>query len=290
MSYRDMDGEIFLEPTTELTFVDVPRDASFAVFSLATDVPDQTIWYIVTIDPSGSRLTWQAVRGTADAMFDVAARDVSRTTLEIASPFRVDRTPSTPVTPTRFRGTPAALVYAQQETIVDQYGRQQKARRATRVMLACVAAADTRVPRASAAALAVLDLPVAPNGQLYDGPDSQQLTLPLLLRPVTPGEPVPMPVLGSSARWSMVRGGVFPVDAMASGPFLLDGADGLVHLYFQDPERGLQVLHYDTSVTRASYTLPLETGQLMFAGATAGAHLNAGVSIAVADGSDGDHC
>jgi hypothetical protein len=276
VSFKDMDGEVFREPTTELTFVQLDG-GGFAVFSLPTDVPGQATWYIVTASAADSGPTWYAVPRSPDGLFDVAGGRISRTSPGLGSG------PEDPAS-LRVAGLPTALVYAQQELLTDQYGRQQRARRATRVMLAC----PVTVPRGGTC-LAVLDLPVTRDGQL-PGPDLPALRLPPMDRASGGGELLVLPVVERTNPWAVIRGGILRVDDGPSDPFLLDGADGLVHLYFRSHDNRLSAVQYDTTSARADYVLPLESGRLVFTGATAGSHLNSGVSIAVVDGSDADRC
>jgi len=56
-----------------------------------------------------------------------------------------------------------------------------------------------------------------------------------------------------------IEAGYLPFAAPATTPYLLDGADGLVHLYFQGPTNLLTVAHYDSAVARAIYYLPWKT-------------------------------
>jgi hypothetical protein len=276
VSFKDMDGQVFQEPTTELTFVRLAPGGGFTVFSLPSDVPGEATWYIISLDPPGSRLVWYSMPRSRDGLFDVTSPRIGRSSPELRVP------PA--VAPLVLTGQPAALVYAYQELLTDQYGRTQRAKRAARVMLACTARAG------STTGLVVLDLPVAPDGSLLDGDDTPALCLSVLGAAATVEQGNVLPVVGRTARWSVVRGGLVPVAEGAFDPFLLDGADGLIHVYFRNNAYGLSVLHYDSATARACYVLPLDRGRLVFTGVTAGSHLNTGVSIVVTDGSDTDLC
>jgi hypothetical protein len=118
---RDMEGEPFFEPTTELTVVRDLKDGRFCVLLLPGRLPSQWRWQIFATTAEGEVDSFSIQRGE-DGLFDMA--DVQRTCLKWADVAR------------RFQTGPAALLYMQQEEAQDEYGRSQRVKRGARVMLA----------------------------------------------------------------------------------------------------------------------------------------------------------
>jgi hypothetical protein len=89
------------------------------------------------------------------------------------------------------------------------------------------------------------------------------------------------------------------VDPLSS-PYLLDGSDGLIHLYFQGPDNGFDVAQYDVESNRAVYNAPwkaeiknkpdrTQNGFIEFVAIRPGTMMNA-IDIAISDSSGEDLC
>jgi hypothetical protein len=118
---RDMEGEPFFEPTTELSVVEDLQNGRFCVLLLPGPLPSQWRWQILVTNSEGEIDSYSIRRGE-DGLFDMA--DMQRCRLKWAD---VEQ---------RFQTRPAALLYMQQEKAQDEYGRTQHVKRGARVMLA----------------------------------------------------------------------------------------------------------------------------------------------------------
>ncbi len=118
---RDMEGEPFFEPTTELTVVNDLQDGRFCVLLLPGRLPSEWRWQIFVTNSDGEIDSFSIGRGE-DGLFDMA--DVQRSRFKWADTGR------------RFQTGPGALLYMQQEDAQDEYGRPQRVKRGARVMLA----------------------------------------------------------------------------------------------------------------------------------------------------------
>lgn len=105
--------------------------------------------------------------------------------------------------------------------------------------------------------------------------------------------PVPMPTIAVDKQGLTVSAGLLNFAHSGDTPFLIDGADGLIHLYFRGDYGKFLVAQHDTLTARAEYTLPLDgtdTGpQLYFTARRPGTQME-GYEIAIAEGSSGDTC
>ncbi len=118
---KDMEGQPFFEPTTELAAVRGLEAGQFCVLLLPGPLPTQWRWHIWAANAEGQLDSFSIGRGE-DGLFSMA--DVQRTRLKWADAGQ------------RFQAGPAALLYMQQEEALDEYGRAQRVKRGARVMLA----------------------------------------------------------------------------------------------------------------------------------------------------------
>jgi hypothetical protein len=121
---RDMEGEPFFEPTTELAMVKDLEHGRFCALLLPGRLPSEWRWQILATNARGEIDSFSIRRGE-DGLFDVT--DVGRSCLKWADSAR------------RFLTGPAALLYMQQEEGQDEYGRPRRLKRGARVMLAAPA-------------------------------------------------------------------------------------------------------------------------------------------------------
>ena len=118
---RDMEGELFYEPTTELTMINDVQDGCFCLLLLPGRLPNEWRWQIFILNSEGEIDSFSIGRGE-DGLFDVD--DVKRTCLKWSDSRE------------RFQAGPAALLYMRQEEAQDGYGRTQRLKREARIMLA----------------------------------------------------------------------------------------------------------------------------------------------------------
>jgi hypothetical protein len=120
---RDMEGEPFLEPTTELAMVKDVEHGRFSVLLLPGRLPSEWRWQIFVTNAKGEIDSF-SIRRSEDGLFGVKEKEVQQTCFKWAASER------------RFLTGPAALLYMQQEKAQDEYGRTQQLKRGARVMLA----------------------------------------------------------------------------------------------------------------------------------------------------------
>jgi hypothetical protein len=123
-------------------------------------------------------------------------------------------------------------------------------------------------------ALAILDFGLSRDGTLAllgDMQDGSEMTLALDSRAPAAAPALPIPRLGAGAGEAMplstitvdkrgltISGGLLDLARSGEAPFLLDGTDGLIHLYFRGEKGTFFVAQHDTLTARAEYTLPLD--------------------------------
>lgn len=103
----------------------------------------------------------------------------------------------------------------------------------------------------SGGAITVPDLSQYGNAGTLHGPQVQAATSPV--------ESATSATLQIDENGLTVEAGFLPFVAPASTPFLLDGTDGLVHLYFQSADNVFSVAQYDAGIARAIYYVPWAT-------------------------------
>ncbi|MDH4135670.1 MAG: LamG domain-containing protein, partial [Anaerolineae bacterium] len=88
----------------------------------------------------------------------------------------------------------------------------------------------------------------------------------------------PMGVVHRDKQGLSVCAGLLELARCGDTPYLLDGADGLIHLYFRGDQSQFLVAQYDTLTARAEYALPLGASdggpQLRFIARQPGSHMN----------------
>lgn len=99
--------------------------------------------------------------------------------------------------------------------------------------------------------ITVPDLSRYGNAGTLHGPQVQATTSPV--QAATSAE------LQVDANGLTIEAGYLPFAVPASTPFLLDGTDGLVHLYFQSADDVFSVAQYDAAIARAIYYVPWAT-------------------------------
>ncbi len=166
------------------------------------------------------------------------------------------------------------------------------------------------------APIAILDFGVSRDGTLaLIGELEDRSEITLALNGAGGAATLPIPVLDADATGAdakkvtgrmrsvavdkkglTVSAGVLNFAHSGDTPLLLDGADGLIHLYFRGDYGMFLVAQHDTLTARAKYSLPLDgTGatdegqRLHFTARRTGTQME-GYEIAIADGSDGDRC
>lgn len=228
LGYSNMLGHPFIEPTQEIGPLPRIRDGRFAVALLPTGASDQRRWYFFILTATNiAAMSWPQ---SPDGLFDfLTPSDASLPPSKFEfSPLYDDGT-----TPLASEGRFSARVYAEQDLAKDG----TKLRRAMRLMLTLpVSAASIGLTRA----LAVFDFSILPSGHLPVPPSPLKSPLidgTLVNRKFTPPAPLPdrFPVPGSVVHlagnatiYAYLLGGVQP----AAAPFVMDGADGLVHCYY----------------------------------------------------------
>jgi hypothetical protein len=287
---RDMEKEPFVEPTLELHKVKDLVDGRFYVLIVPTSDPGQSRWQIFAQNAKTGMMDSYSILRSEDGLFD--PRDL------IERSFKLKDTSGTPHS---IDSGPAAVLYMRQENVTDGYGREQRLKGETRVMLAVATDYEGSPYRP----IAVLDFGVAPDGSLA-GIGGDTATLPVLQEEQ---DGTPMPIISPDPHGvdgPTVTGGLLGFAPSDSTPNLLDSADGLLHLYFrnvQPPPRtgktgAFYVVQFDTLTARATHTLALpapassaENGQptLRFTARLSGARMN-GYQIKIEAGQDNDTC
>ncbi|HEY5850286.1 MAG TPA: LamG domain-containing protein [Lysobacter sp.] len=103
----------------------------------------------------------------------------------------------------------------------------------------------------SGGVITVPDLSRYGNAGTLHGPQVQATTSPVAAATSA--------VLQVDGNGLTIEAGYLPFATPASTPFLLDGSDGLVHLYFQSRDDVFSVAQYDAAIARAIYYVPWTT-------------------------------
>ncbi|HSF82012.1 MAG TPA: LamG-like jellyroll fold domain-containing protein, partial [Anaerolineales bacterium] len=281
MGYEDMENQLFPEPTLELELSREIKGGNFAVILLQTSISSEWRWLIIAGNDSKNQLDFFSIHRASDGLFDMG--DVLETNIFLETEGGQIFSPLVGLD---------ALLYAEQESLKDDYGRSQRLKRGLRLMLAA-APQDANFP------LAVLDFAVTRDGGLTRVPDESRLTLPEL--DLDKDEAV-LPALYVDIQGTELRGGLLKPAYSKAAPFLMDGTDGLVHLYYPSRQTELQtdtleegqfmVAQYDTGTARARIDLPLlpaEKGTAQMTGFRSGAALN-DATLTIRAGDDPEHC
>jgi hypothetical protein len=294
---RDMERKPFFEPTLELALDPPIASGRFAVCIVPARPPTPARWLIAACD--NSTITLTSIRRAEDGLFDMRDIKTAQYTLR-----------SQQGAPLGLLYAPALQLYHQQEAADGQYHAGSKLKREARLLLAVstgkiLSPEERRMseegalgPDASLSeerGLAVLDFGVladgtlAPVGQAGDAPLA--VTLPLLAAAADKAS-LSLPAVSADSLWPLLpstHGALLGFATPQNTPFALEGADGLVRLYFQGAGNLLHVAQLDTTVARATYRLPLDKGAaLRFVATRPGTRLNS-ATIAITDVRD-DTC
>lgn len=154
--HTDMDGEQFVEPTTDLTFVQNVAGGRFAVLILPTELQDTERWQIFSANAATGTLDSYSVLRAADGTFDLTgAIDPATKTVKPDARFALTDAGGASLT---LAAGPGAALYMRQERLKDEYGRFQVLKKEARVMVAVPTGTDGR--------LAVLDFALGRDGRL----------------------------------------------------------------------------------------------------------------------------
>jgi hypothetical protein len=294
---RDMERKPFFEPTLELALDTPIANGRFAVCIVPARPPTPARWLIASCD--NATITLTSIRRAEDGLFDMRDVRTVQYTLRSEQGAKLG-----------LLDAPALQLYHQQETSDGQYHAGRKLKREARLLLALVTgkimSPDERRlaeegglgPDASLSEerrLAVLDFGVLSDGTLAAigeaGAAPAAVTLPLLAA-AADNTPLALPTVGAAPLWPLLpsaHGALLGFAAPQGTPFALEGADGLVRLYFQGAGNLLHAAQLDTTVARATYRLPLDKGAaLRFVATRPGTRLN-GATIAITDVRD-DTC
>lgn len=154
--HTDMEGKQFVEPTTDLTFVQNLSGGRFAVLVLPTELQDTERWQLFAVNASTGKLDSYSVLRAPDGTFDLTgAIDPATHTVKPQASFALTDGGGTALA---LAAGPAATLYMRQERLKDEYGRFQVLKKEARVMVAVPTGTDGRV--------AVLDLALGRDGRL----------------------------------------------------------------------------------------------------------------------------
>jgi hypothetical protein len=149
----DMEGDTFIEATTELTPVGVDK-GWFTVVLTPSALPGSERWQIFAYDATSLAMNCFSFARTSDGLFDLT--DANKTAVETKPTVIPDC--GIKLEHTTFTGPPCALVYSKQERLKDEFGRYHLMKKEARVMLA--------VPTALHYFLATVDFGIGLDGRL----------------------------------------------------------------------------------------------------------------------------
>jgi len=284
---QNMLAEPFLEPTTEIMTPSAITSAyGFAAVLAPTSVAEKRRYHFFSV--LANKIT----------AYSCAQDMIGRVLVSLApESFSIEPTVAMPDGSTRAMtctGGVAATVYEEQEQITDPDGQTSTVRRATRLMIAVpVACASIGL----SSALAVYDFLVQPDGTIPVFPaltgcrPGDGTIVSGTFTPTTGLESYPVPeaavhVVGDATATGILLGQPHP----SASPFLLDGADGLVHAYFAGPAASggapFTVVQFSPVLSRAAvrstWTAGTQSGGLVFVAARSGSTLN-GLAVTVSD-------
>jgi hypothetical protein len=186
--HTDMDGNTFVQPTIDLTFVHGLTGGEFAVLILPTELQGIERWQILAVNSTTAKLDSFSIVRADDGLFDTtdAIDPATRSVLPNAS-FSLTCGDAA----LAFAGGPAAVLYNRQERLKDGYGRAQLLKKQARVLVAIptgtdgkVAAVDFAVGKDGRLAQVAQTLPVAPppvdTSLTFDGSTGSTAVLPRL--------------------------------------------------------------------------------------------------------------
>ena len=281
LGYQDMVNDPFPEPTLEIDLTHEIKDGNFAVLLLPTDVPGQTRWLLIAGNGSEKQLDLFYINRTSDGLFEMEEREEINLTLQAQ-----DEKGGLEIL------SLDAITYAQQENVKDENGRTRKLKRSMRVMLAGRVDVKKTLgdpPKEKTQfPILILDFAVTRDGKLTQVPDEGTLHL---VDVDLESDQRSLPSLLVDVQGTELRGGMLSI-LSGTDPFLLDGSDGLVHLYY-GAQIGQQfmVAQYDTTVARAKIELALlpEKRTAQLTAIRPGTDLNDS-TLQITPEADADHC
>jgi hypothetical protein len=148
----NMEGERFVEATTELTMIGNIQGAGFAVQIMPTDVASVERWLILAWNSNTKNLDVWSIRRSGNGLFDLADTiNANGQVLPSATLHPADTSRS-------FATGPAALYYHRQEWLKDEHGTKRLYDRTARVMVAIPSGTDNKI--------AVLDFAAGKDGRI----------------------------------------------------------------------------------------------------------------------------
>jgi hypothetical protein len=148
----NMNGERFVEPTTELTMIGNLQSGGFGVQVLPTDVAGVERWLILAWNSATKAIdNWSLLRSD-NGLFDLTD-SIDPITKQVTA--SASYTPPSSLT---FASGPAVLTYQRQEWLEDDKGVHRLYGRSTRVMVASPTLPDNKT--------AILDFAVGKNGRI----------------------------------------------------------------------------------------------------------------------------
>jgi hypothetical protein len=188
-----MEGNPFVEPTTELMFIKNVRDGQFTALIVPASLQSVARWQIFVVNPTSATGTLDSysLLRSSDGLFDltdaVVLPDGATSSSSIDPATLVPPNASFSLaggTALQFASGPTSVLYAKQEPATDQYGRRELLKREVRVMVAIAV-----VPVASRAqnSVAILDFGVGQDGRLAQVGGPTPISLPISPAPAPPG-------------------------------------------------------------------------------------------------------
>jgi hypothetical protein len=165
----DMEGDTFIEPTTELSPVAGLENGWFTVVLGPAAVPGSERWQIFAFNKTTQALDSFSFARTSDGLFDLTDANMTsgpKPNVIADCGIKLDGT--------TFAGPPCAMVYSKQERLKDENDRYQLLKKEARLMLA--------VPTGADATLAIMDFGIDVHGRLPSIAGTgipPQVTLPL---------------------------------------------------------------------------------------------------------------
>ncbi|HEX8651801.1 MAG TPA: LamG-like jellyroll fold domain-containing protein [Pyrinomonadaceae bacterium] len=165
----DMNGNHFIEPTTEMSMINNLHGGWFSVLILPTSLKSIQRWQIFAYDSSAQSLNSFSFLRSQDGMFDLgnAIQIGENHSVTVPPENSFNLTFEEPYGGTNaslnFTSGPTAVLYSRQERFTNEYGRPQLLKREARVMVAIgVTNADNEITNE----IAVMDFGVGTNGEL----------------------------------------------------------------------------------------------------------------------------
>jgi len=146
----DMEGDTFIEATTELTPVAGVSNGWFTVALTPSGLPGIDRWQVFAWNAVSRAIDCFSFTRTSDGLFDLT--DATTVDGSVVQDFAIA------LAGTTFSGPPCAVVYAKQERLKDEYGRYDLLKKESRLMLA--------VPTGTDFTVATIDFGIDLSGRL----------------------------------------------------------------------------------------------------------------------------